>query len=346
MDPDDHLNVLEQRPGWAIFSTNIAWCFACPETENIPAIVSKLQHALEDIASAFPWISGQVINEGSDPLSNNTGVFKIVPKDSPPQIIVKDHRRTPSVPSIHNLRQVGFATKSLDQALFAPRPNFSLDRNVLGHVLLVQANVMSGGLILVFSGNHSATDMPGLTQIIRWFDKACHNEAFTPEELEAGNMPRRSLIPLLDSAYHAGDEISLQATPVPSIASTYSESDVVAEKPHTRWETFSFQSTAIADLKAKAMTTRTSEYVSKDDAFSAFLWQSLARVRLQRLGSTRRPPLPVLATYGVSRTSQQPTQAWCRIPSTASSHSASLPSYHWALSPACYAMLSLPTLLA
>lgn len=287
MDPDDCLNVLEQRPGWAMFSTNIAWCFACPETANIPAIVGKLQHALEDLSSAFPWIAGQVINEESDSANKNTGVFKIIEKDSAPHIIVKDHRQTPSLPSIHDLRQVGFATKSLDQALFAPRPNFSLDRSVLRHVLLVQANIISGGLLLVFSGNHSATDMPGLTQIIRWFDKACHDATFTPEELEVGNMPRRHLIPLLDSAYQPGDEVSLQMTPVPSVPNARNKSGTLVEKSMIRWETFSFSKTAIAELKAKATATRNSKYVSTDDAFSAFLWQALARARIQRLGADK-----------------------------------------------------------
>jgi len=287
MDPDDYLNVLEQRPGWAILSTNIAWCFACPEPETTPAIVAKLQHALEALASAFPWIAGQVINEGSDPSTKNTGVFKIVPKDSTPYILVKDHRQAPSVPSIHNLRQVGFATKSLDQTLFAPRPNFSLDRSLLGHVLLVQANIISGGLVLVFSGNHSVTDMTGLTQIVQWFDRACHNEAFTPEQLRVGNMPRRHLIPLLDSTYQPGDEVSLQMTPVPSIPGANEKSDSTAEQPRLRWETFAFQSTATRELKARATATKTAAYVSTDDSLSAFLWQSLARVRIQRLGAAK-----------------------------------------------------------
>jgi hypothetical protein len=287
MDPDDCLNILEQRPGWARLSTNIAWCFACPATANIPAIVSKLQHALEDLASAFPWIAGQVINEGSDPANNNTGVFKIIGKDFPSQIVAKDHRHTPSVPDIHKLRHAGFATKLLDEAFFAPRPNFSLEPRVLRHVLLVQVNIISGGLILVFSGNHSATDMPGLTQIVRWFDKACHNEPFAPEELEVGNMPRRHLIPLLDSAYQPGDEISLQMTPVPSVPKARNKSGTLVEKSLIRWETFSFSKTAIAELKAKATATRTSNYVSTDDAFSAFLWQALARARLQRLGADK-----------------------------------------------------------
>jgi hypothetical protein len=61
----------------------------------------------------------------------------------------------------------------------------------------------------------------------------------------------------------------------------------LVEKSQIRWETFTFQSTAIAELKAKATATRTTKYVSTDDAFSAFLWQSLARVRLQRLGADK-----------------------------------------------------------
>lgn len=287
MDPDDCLNILEQRPGWSLFSTNIAWCFGCPETADITAIATKLQPALEDLASAFPWIAGRVVNEGSDPLTNNTGVFKIIQKDCAPQIIVQDHRQTPSVPSIQTLRQAGFATKLLDETLFAPRRNFSLDRGVMGHVLLVQLNMIPDGLILVFSGNHSAMDMPGLMQIARWFDKACRNEAFTREELEVGNMARRSLIPLLDSTYQPGDEISLQMTPVKSTQWTENRENSPVERLQIRWETFSFQSTAIRDLKTRATETRTSDFVSTDDAVTAFLWQSLARARLQRLGADK-----------------------------------------------------------
>jgi hypothetical protein len=284
MDADDCLNILEQRPNWARVSTNIAWCFQRPETTDISALVGTLQHAFEDLTAAFPWVGGRVINEGCDPARNNTGVFKIKPRDVPPRIIVKDHRQTPSVPDMNILRQAGFAIRSLDEAFFAPRNTHSLVSKDVGPVLLIQANVISGGLVVVFSGNHSAMDMSGFAQVIRWFDKQCHGGSFTPTELEVGNMPRRDLIPLLDPTYQPGDEVLQQIPLVKTTAMAPNAPANAKQRLQAHWRTFLFQSTSVADLKNLATSTRTSAYVSTDDTLSAFIWQSLARVRLDRLG--------------------------------------------------------------
>ncbi|KAM0721796.1 hypothetical protein Q7P37_002721 [Cladosporium fusiforme] len=280
MDTNDCLNILEQRPGWARLTTNIAWCFSRPEGKDISQLIETLQNGFEKLAASFPWVAGQVINEGCDPAKNNTGVYRIVERSTGPEVIVRDHRGAPSVPDFHELKRAGFSTQLLDEAIFAPRPTLALEPGVVNAILLVQANIISDGFILVFSGNHSAMDMPGQTQVIRWFDKACRGEPFGKEELEIGNAPRRNMIPLLDSSYKLGHELLDQTLPNASTTSPPMKASAPV-RPH--WATFCFPSASVAALKATADATRTSAYVSTDDALSAFLWQSISRSRLHRL---------------------------------------------------------------
>lgn len=285
MDPDDCLNILEQRPSWTRFTINIAWCYALPGSADILAIGSKLQHGFEDLTKAFPWLAGQVINESRNSADKTTGIFKIVPSVAAPQIIVKDHRESLLVPSMHTLSQAGFASNLLDETILAPRKGFTLSQGESSSVLLIQANIVVGGLILVFSGNHSAMDMPGQAQVIRWFNKACPGEAFTPAELEVGNLQRRDLVPLLDGTYEPGDELLWQTPdPTPPL-STVPKADSTTTQVQPRWATFFFPCVSVASLKATASAACTSPYISTDDALSAFLWQSISRARVHRLGS-------------------------------------------------------------
>jgi hypothetical protein len=209
-------------------------------------------------------------------MEGNTRVVKIVPRGKRPGITVRDHRQTPSVPSLQSLERAGYAVAMLDESVFAPRPAFVIVPLKEKPVLLIQANSVSGGLVLVFSGDHAAMDMPGLCQIMRWFCKACHNKAFDPEELAVGNMSRRNLIPLLDSTYEQGEELTDLIPPTPTAGLQF------PRVPCTR-ATFRIPYTAVNEIKAKASATCTSAYVFTDDSISAFVWQAVARARLQRL---------------------------------------------------------------
>lgn len=280
MDPGDCLNILEQRPNWARVTTNIAWFFGRSENVDTTKMITTLQNGLDRLVMSFPWIAGQVVNEGFDTENNNSGVYRIVPRNVKPEIVVRDYRAALSFPEFNELRRVGFATKWLDEDTFSPRPTLALKPGEVNPVLLVQANIIANGFVVVFSGNHSAMDMPGQAQVIRWFAKACRGEAFDKEELEIGNMPRRDLVPLLDSTYQPGDELLQQTVPAPTIAAPANQPK---DEIKLRWATFSFPSASVATLKATATATRTSLFVSTDDVLSAFLWQAIARARLHRL---------------------------------------------------------------
>lgn len=276
MEVNETLNILEQRTVWERLVTNLALCFQSPNNKDVPLDIAKLQNAFDQVASSFPWLAGQVVNEGRDLANGNTGVLKIIPRREKPRIIVKDHRQTSAVPDLRTLREQGFPAAMLDEAILAPRSGFVMDQSKEKPVLLIQANILSGGIILVFSGCHAAMDMPGQSQIMRWFSKACHEEALTAAELEVGNMSRRNVIPLLDGTYPQGDELKHQVPPTPTAG-------LQLPRVPCEWATFTVSRQAVAEIKAIAMASRTTPYISTDDALSAFVWQSVARARRPRL---------------------------------------------------------------
>lgn len=275
MEIDGTLNIFEQRPIWSRLAINLAFCFHLSEATDITVINKKLQDALDTLIGSFPWIAGEVVSEGRN-AEGNSRVSKIVFEGGMPKVISKDHRRSASVPSMQQLGLAGYPVSMLDESIFAPRPAAVAIPLVKRRVLLIQANIVHGGLVLVFSGDHAAMDLPGLFQIVRWFSKACHNVHLSPTEITTGNMGRRDLIPLLDSTYQPGEELAQQISSTPTTS-------VPASRVPCAWATFKIPSYAVREIKAIAVETCTSPYVSTDDSLSAFMWQSVARARMQRL---------------------------------------------------------------
>lgn len=214
-DLDDYLDVLGQQPLLKIY-TQICFCSSVADASSHSAIVNTLTTGLERLSASFPWIAGKVVNEGSD--EGNTGIFKIKPLEKIPRLVVKDLRHDPSIPTMDALRRANFPISMLDENIIAPRKTLpgSSDESA-SEVFLVQANFITGGLLLTFVGQHQTMDMTGQSQIIDLFSKACHNEQFTSEELSSGNLARHNLIPLLDDSYRPGSELARQIVkPTPS----------------------------------------------------------------------------------------------------------------------------------
>ena len=177
---------------------------------------------------------------------------------------------------MQQLRESGYPVSMLEESIFAPRPGAIAIPLEARRVLLVQANIVHDGLILVFSGDHAAMDLSGLFQIVRWFSGACHDVSLTSTELTTGNMSRRDLIPLLDSSYQQGEELAQQIPPTPTAGAPIS-------RVPCAWATFKIPSHAVHEIKAIAAAKSTSPFVSTDDSLSAFIWQSIARARMPRL---------------------------------------------------------------
>ncbi|KAJ5520451.1 hypothetical protein N7463_000904 [Penicillium fimorum] len=283
------LDVLGQTPGFYKLYTQICSIYRVPDASSHEAIINTLTNGLDRLAKSFPWLTGQVVNEGAG--NGNTGVFKITPLDKI-QLVVKDFRLDPSAPTLDGLRQAKYPFTMLDENAISPCTTLNLPGNLpsitteSALVFCVQANFIQGGLILTVVAQHNVMDMTGQDFIIRLMAKACHNQPFTTEELSVGNMDRGHIIPLLDDSYTPGPELARQIVkPPPSVKAVVSEPVV---PPKSTWAYIEFSAAQLASLKALATNTlpASTDFISTDDAVNAFLWQSIARARASRLGAT------------------------------------------------------------
>jgi trichothecene 3-O-acetyltransferase len=293
MDLNESLNVLGQLPILKIY-TQICFCFSVTDTSSHSAIIDTLTNGLERLSASFPWVAGKVVNEGSG--EGNSGIFKIRSFEKIPLLVVKDLRDDPSIPTMDALRRANFPFGMLDESKIAPRKTLpgSSDESTSDSapVFLLQANFITGGLLLTFVGQHNAMDMTGQGQIIYLLSKACRSEQFTSEELSSGNLTSHNLIPVLDDSYKEGSELALQilkpTSSHPIFNDTSGHSATPPPPPKCTWAYFVFPATSLTALKLIATKTITapSGYISTDDTLSAFIWQSIIRARLHRLHPT------------------------------------------------------------
>ncbi|KAJ5857457.1 hypothetical protein N7455_008351 [Penicillium solitum] len=286
---NDVLDILGQTPGLYKLYTQICSIYRVPEASSHDTIIDTLTNGLDRLAKSFPWLTGQVINEGAG--DGNSGVFKITPLDKI-QLVVKDLRHDSSAPTMDGLRQAKYPFTMLDENVIAPCTTLDLPGNLpsitteSALVFCVQANFIEGGLMLTLVAQHNVMDMTGQDFIIGLLSKACHNEPFTSEELTVGNMDRSHAIPLLDDSYTPGPELAHQIVkPPPSVK------DVILDPvtpPKSTWAYIEISAAQLGSLKA--LTTNTlpasTDFISTDDAVSAFIWKSIARARAPRLEVT------------------------------------------------------------
>ncbi|CAF9918046.1 MAG: hypothetical protein ALECFALPRED_000500 [Alectoria fallacina] len=290
-DLNDHLDVFGQQPSFANLYTQICFCFSTTDASSYSAIIKTLVNGLERLSTGFPWLAGKVVNE--DAGQGNSGIFKIKPFENVPRLVVKDLRHDPSIPTMDAMKRADFPFSMLDESIIAPRKTLPGNSNESDSepVFLLQANLITEGLLLTFVGQHQTMDMTGQGHIIHLFSKACRNEEFTSEELSSGNCARRNLIPLLDDSYEQGSELALQIVkpgPSHSISNGTNDHPAPPPPPKCTWAYFTFHPTSLTALKSLATKTITvpSGYISTDDTLSAFIWQSVNRARLNRLNPT------------------------------------------------------------
>ncbi|GFF60207.1 trichothecene 3-O-acetyltransferase [Aspergillus udagawae] len=285
---DECLDIFGQQT----FTTNIQSCFCFPLDDASASahsvIIDTLARGLERLRASFPWLSGQVVNEGSG--DGDTGRFMIRPLESLPPLVVKNLQHDPRVATMEVLRRANFPMSMLDQDTLAPRKIFPEHSSEPAPVFLVQANFIAGGLLLTFVAQHNAMDATGLGHIIRLFSKACRNEPFNDHEFRDTNLPRPNIVPLLKKSDMMGAELDRYiVTTAPYSTPSEARGSL---PPKCIWTSFKFSPQSLKRLKSTAMgSLSTPSFVSTDDALTAFIWQSVARVRLLRLDPSVRSTL-------------------------------------------------------
>lgn len=206
------LDIFGQR--LVVIFTQISFCFPNDSGRSIDELQHILEHGLDRLADAFPWIAGQVICEGAT--ASETGTFKISPLDKRPRLTMRDYREQLRM---QDLRSSGFRMADLHESLVAPR-NTSSGRpgQTLAEVFQLQATIVKDGLILTFLGQHQALDGVGMGQVIYLFSKACRGEAYTEEEIRICGLNAQQHVPLYDKSWSPGPELDYNIVKTDSTA--------------------------------------------------------------------------------------------------------------------------------
>lgn len=285
-DLDIRLEIFGQQP--IPIYTQICLAFPLVDTSSHSVIIKTLTDGLERLSASFPWVAGKIVNEESG--EGNSGIFKIKFFEKIPRLEVKDLRHDSSIPAMDTLRRDSFPIATLDERIIAPLKTIAGELEGTADsspVFLLQANFISGGLLLTFVSQHQAMDMTGQVQIMRLLSKACHNEQFTNEELSSGNLDRRDLVPLFKDSWEQGNELDHQTvkpTTLSPVSDSTNDHTTTSALPKCTWTSFTFHPDSLLALKSIATESITdpSCYVSTDDALGAFIWQSVIRARLPR----------------------------------------------------------------
>ncbi|KAJ5714859.1 Transferase [Penicillium malachiteum] len=280
---NDVLDILGQQPGMHKLYTQICSIYAVPDSSNFDTIINTLRNGLDELTESIPWLAGEVINEGAS--ERNTGVYKIIRTERIP-LIVKDHQQDTSAPTMNALRESNFPISMLHENIIAPCLTINLPGNTVGlaahsaPVFAVQANFITGGLILTFVGQHDVMDMTGQDAIIEWLDNICHGTPLTQEDISIGNMDRTKTVSLFGDDYKPGPELDEQMIRPPPAELDVS-STPTTPAPST-WAYITFSVTALESLKIDATKTMTlpSGFISTDDALCAFIWKCVSRARI------------------------------------------------------------------
>ncbi|KAM0723835.1 hypothetical protein Q7P37_000825 [Cladosporium fusiforme] len=287
--PLRELNPFEQQPNLSKLYTQLCYVFPVQDETAYSRIERILEAGLDRLADAFPWIAGQVVNEGAE--SGSSGTYVVRKLHRRPRLVIKDLRLEESTPNLESLKKVDYPVAMLDEDSIAPRKTLDM---VFGQpsdpaeVFLVQANFITGGLLLTVATQHNTMDMTGQSGMTRLLSKACRGEDFTSEELRVGNMSSAGAIELLDSSVDVEKELSNQSMK-PSAPQPTPEGPVEATPPPPEciWAFINFDAKSLATLKATATESITSDFISTDDALTAFIWQATTRARLPRLSPSR-----------------------------------------------------------
>jgi hypothetical protein len=277
------LDVLGRQPSLFKLYTQVAFVFAISDgASNIDQVASALRCGLDSLAAQLPWLRGSVLNEDSKP--GCSGSYRIVESPEIP-LVVADLREAGSAATLNELQSAQYPFSLLDESLIAPCMTLNLPGSTnglvaeTGPVFALQANFITGGLILTVAAQHNVMDMAGMAAVVTWLSRACDGTCLSDEELAIANIDKSKVLTLYDGTWIPNEAWleRLQAKPAAP-----SPSPTVA--PNVWWGYVAFSTDSVAALKRIATGTKDadSNYISSDDAVCAFIWKHLSRARTAR----------------------------------------------------------------
>ncbi|RYC87708.1 hypothetical protein BFJ63_vAg9430 [Fusarium oxysporum f. sp. narcissi] len=240
---------------------NLCFVFLTKPSSSFAEFVSGIYQGLERHSEQFPWITGQVKNDGYTKQEDNK--YRIIPFHTAPRFQVENHQK----PSQFDFRSV------VDEDFLmawingndVPIQKFSLDSGPFP-VMELKFIIEKGTSVLTISGNSKVFDMTGLCMIIRMLAKACSQESFT--SLEISGMENHAAFFHNDNKMQRHDRIPVRFVPDLLLPQTTS-----FQERNIKWALFSFDQDALQDIKDMSMSIDSlSQYlVDTDKVLTAFV---------------------------------------------------------------------------
>ncbi|KAH8176411.1 transferase family protein [Sarocladium implicatum] len=249
--------------------------------------IQSLSTAADKLVEVIPWLAGQVVIEGLT--NDDSGTYRVLeylPHDGPGKFLrVKDCRDIPGMQTYQEILSRRAPLSILHGETFSPCvgfPNIYPPDQPMP-VVIVQANLLHGGIFLTFCGQHNVLDGNANARFIHHFAKICSGHALHPDQVAAANSGRPTAVPAsasdeaFDPLTHFRRPSMLGDSP-PSWPPGYGKS---------RWHCFHLSASSVADLKSIAKTGRKTTpsldagapYVSTNDVLTAFIWRHVMRIR-------------------------------------------------------------------
>lgn len=246
--------------------TQLTFCYKRTPSCTASTIGSTLRYGLSKLYESFPWTAGRVFRRRDGLFVVGVPELEDFGSVTESQLTIKDR---PDM-SFATLLKSDFSASLLHEDDLAPCSTLLADVPEAGRpVLLVQAVLTDGGLLLTIAAQHGCMDMAGFAEVVRLLSKACKGESFTAEEVQVGNMHRDWWL-----KEHASDTGAVGADERPG-ETTHGQSD--RGTADLKWALVTFSSSALAAVKQSAMADISEGFVSTDDALSALIWQAVTR---------------------------------------------------------------------
>ncbi|KAM0718224.1 hypothetical protein Q7P37_006556 [Cladosporium fusiforme] len=294
-------------------------CFELPSESSHVKAIETIKRGLQSLVDGTPELGGQTVVL---PAMNGSKVpWKAIHPYKGVEFVVKD--LTETFHSYHELEEMGFPITAFKDQLLIPVPvTIQPDPNA---EMLVQANLIKGGLLLSVCLGHNFTDGNGMNAIMIALGEQCRlaaqtNDALPPRKMKTDRM---ALLEAKGSKTDLKDHPAygyLEGAFVPHVAPaelddgatatkesqqrpdneavTEEEIEQQAEKlttadssepPQLQVQTRTFRISATASSSLRSFASDGAENISTHDAIAALMWRTLivARHKAGRLDENK-----------------------------------------------------------
>ncbi|KAK0387069.1 hypothetical protein NLU13_5382 [Sarocladium strictum] len=235
----------------------------------------------------IPWLAGQVVIDGRTQSDSGTNrVIAYPPHDGPGKFLrVKDCKEIPDMPTYQDILRARAPLSMLHGQIISPCVGFpnTYPPDQVMPVVVMQANLLHGGIFLTCCGQHNVLDGNANARFIHHFAKICSGQELHPDAVAAANTGRPNAVPAttldanFDSLAYLRKPSSLGEAPS-QWPPTYGKS---------RWHCFHLPASSITALKHIARDgcptvlqgDKSVPCVSTNDVLTAFVWRHVLRVR-------------------------------------------------------------------